>query len=217
MRTFYFYLILLCMSLYLTGCAEKNSIESINSQTSEWTAKLSEAGELEIDLNMDEQADYISLANVNMEGSQLISKFEVAIAGCANNFIIENYDASFEKLELFDFDGDGLEELIIMFDTHGGGGQGTHDIYVLWLKDTCIEAHKLDTLVELTIDVDASYNIDGVYSFEKVLYNGQEKLLVRQYMWGEEGHADMIGDMVSIVTLSKDRTQFVAEESWIQK
>lgn len=217
MRRLSLYLILLCASLFLSGCNEKNSIEEIYSRSAEWPAKLAESGELEINLNMDEQADLISLVNVNVEGAQLISKFEVLISGCKNNFIIENYDASLEKLELFDFDGDGIEELIIMFDTHGGGGQGTHDIYVLWLKDSCIEAHKLDTLVELTIDVDPTYNFDGVYSFEKVLYNGREKLLVRQYMWGEEGHADAKGEMVSIVTLSKDKTRFVAEESWIQK
>lgn len=79
--------------------------------------------ELVIDLNGDGQDDKIQIAYVDQEGSQYIADFEVIITGSDNTFTINEYDASFEKLELFDFNQDGVNELIIMFDTHGGGGQ----------------------------------------------------------------------------------------------
>ncbi len=60
-------------------------------------------------------------------------------------------------------------------------------------------------------------NIDGIYDIEKVEYNKEaEKLLVRQYVYGADGHADGIGDMVSIVCLDYKSGLLKSEQSWLE-
>ena len=63
---------------------------------------------------------------------------------------------------------------------------------------------------------DSSWTIDGIYDIEKVLQDGEEKLLAYQYVWGAEGHSDAVGNMVSEVSFRKESNSFSAEKSWIE-
>ncbi|MEG1459552.1 MAG: hypothetical protein RSJ40_09620, partial [Acetivibrio sp.] len=60
-------------------------------------------------------------------------------------------------------------------------------------------------------------NIDGIYNIEKIEYKEDIKFLVRQYIWGENGHADTIGDMVSIISFDEEKNSFIVEESWLER
>lgn len=194
-----------------------NKITPIIDDANGWSTDLLKNGSLTVDLNRDGKDDTIKIIYVEREGSPYIAEFEVTIAGSESTFKLEEYDAAFEKLALFDFDADNRNELIIMFDTHGSGGQGTHDIYILWLNSAKVLAKKINSTVEKSADPESGWNMDGIYDIEKVQYNGVEKMLVRQYVWGEDGHTDVIGDMVSIVSLNEGKNSFAAEEFWIEK
>ena len=184
----------------------------------EWSKTLQADGSLVADLNGDSKDDTIQIEYDEKEGSQYIKKIEMVIEDSSNPFILSEYDASFEKLKLFDFDQDNKNELVIMFDTHGAGGQGTHDIYVLWLNSDEIIAKQMNNpITEDLVDIESTWNIDGIYNIEKVEYKEDIKFLVRQYIWGENGHADTIGDMVSIVSFNEEKNSFIAEESWLER
>lgn len=184
----------------------------------EWSKILLTDGILVTDLNGDGKDDNIQVIYGEKEGSKYIIKFEVAIADGSEPFTISEYDASFEKLKIFNFDQDNAEELVIMFDTHGAGGQGTHDIFVLWLNSNKIIAKQMNNpTAEDLADIEATWNIDGIYNIEKVEYKEDIKFLVRQYIWGENGHADTIGDMVSIVLFNEEKNSFIIEESWLER
>lgn len=165
---------------------------------------------------MDEQEDVINLATEEIEGSQHISRFEVNIAGVSDTFIIQDYDASFEKLEVFDFNKDGIDELIILFDTHGSGGQGTHDIYVLSIADNSFKIYNIEPKIEGLEDLENSWNIDEPYIIQKVLYNENEEMIIRQYVWGEQGHSDYVGDWISIVFFNEETDCIIPKESWME-
>lgn len=188
---------------------------SIMDNADEWSKTLLMSGELEVDLNGDKRADNIKITYVDKEGSQYIKEFKVMLTGQDSPFIIENYDASFEKMELFDFGKDNVEELVIMFDTHGAGGKGTHDIYVMRLDSG--KASKINSAVEPLVDIESFWNIDDIYDIEKVKYDGEEKMIVRQYVWGTDGHADAIGDIVSIVSFNQEINSFIADSSWMEE
>ncbi len=62
-----------------------------------------------------------------------------------------------------------------------------------------------------------TWNMDGIYDIEKVEYNKEaEKLLVRQYVYGANGHVDEIGDMISIVYLDYESGLLKSEQSWLE-
>lgn len=159
-----------------------NEITPIIDHTDGWSTDLLKNGNLTADLSGDGKEDTIKITYAEREGSLYIAEFEVTIAGSENTFKLEAYDAAFEKLALFDFDGDNRNELIIMFDTHGGGGQGTHDIYILWLNSDKVLAKKINSTVEIAANIESEWNMDGIYDIEKVQSNGVEKILVHQYV-----------------------------------
>lgn len=198
---------------------EQENIEEITplvSESSKWSTDIIEKGEKLVDLNMDGQMDQIQLSYIEKEGSQYISEFSVKLEGNKGEFVINDYDASLMKIELFDFNQDNMNEIILMFDTRGGGGEGTRDIYVLWIETDKIKGVLLDPYIKNVEDKVLPYNSDGIYSLEKVEYKGQIRLLARQYMWGEDGHSDKIGDLLSIIsTVDEKKEAFIAEVAWI--
>jgi hypothetical protein len=189
----------------------------ITSRAADWTQTLTETQECTFDLDMDGQSDVIYLTYEKKEGSQYLSRFEVKIADVSEPFLIENYDASFEKLEVFDFDQDGTEELIILFDTHGSGGQGTHDIFVLSVKNHFLKIYLMEPNTDRLAGLEDSWEIDEPYMIQRVLYHGNEELLIRQYIWGEQGHSDHVGDLISIVALEKESGRILSKEAWMER
>lgn len=216
-------LIFILTASFLEGCQQTKSTEKekavpVTDCTDEWSDTLQREGILNEDINGDGQKDSIKIDYVELEGSQYIQTFEISISGKNNTFKIEGpYPASFVKMEQYDFDKDQTDEMIFLFDTHGGGGEGTHDIYVLWQNADEITVEKIDPYFENLKDVDSSWNIDGIYDIEKVQYGKDEKLLAYQYVWGEGGHSDKVGIMVSEVLFQKEKKIFVAEESWLEE
>lgn len=208
---------------FLEGCGQSDGAESekavpITDCTDEWSDTLQQDGILNEDINGDGQSDSIKIDYVELEGSQYIQTFEVSISGGKNTFQIEGpYSASFVKMKQYDFDGDQTDEWIFLFDTHGGGGEGTHDIYMLWQNEDGITGEKINPYVENLKDVDSSWNIDGIYDIEKVQYGKDEKMLAYQYVWGEEGHSDRVGVLISEVRFQKEKKSFAAEKSWLEE
>lgn len=193
-----------------------HQISLVPSKAADWTQTLMETHKLIFDLNLDNQDDVIYLTYEEKEGSQYISRFEINIAGVSDTFTIEDYDAAFEKLEVFDFDLDAIDELVILFDTHGSGGQGTHDIFVLSIENNSLKIYNMEPNIEGLPDLEDSWNIDEPYIMQKVLYNGNEEILIQQYIWGEQGHSDHIGDLISIVSLNKESNCIMPKETWME-
>ncbi len=182
----------------------------------EWTKILQETDELIADFNRDSIEDSIEIIYEEKEGTKYIKQFKLLLSGSKNPFIISDYDASFQKIEVIDVDQDSNDELIVMFDTHGGGGQGTHDLYVIKFNTDEIIAKKINTTDTSSLKMKLSWNIDDIYDIEKIEFGGTEKLLVCQYIWGENGHADMIGNLISIVSFDDESNIFVVEEAWME-
>lgn len=213
----------------LSGCSnlhQKNDgnreLAVCETSAADWKQELLSGGILEADLNGDGLADRVKLEYAEQEGSRFISEFECEIKGISNLFALRNYDAELEKMEVFDFNEDGLNEILFLYDTHGTGGAGTHDIYVLWTEqneqteEKFLKIQKLQPDVSGRNELEEDWNVDGIYSLEKCIYNNMEKIAVRQYIYGKDGHADHIGDVVSVVSLQENSSCFQAEESWIE-
>lgn len=182
----------------------------------EWTKILQKNDELIADFNKDSAEDSIQIIYEEKEGSKYINQFRLSLGGAKYPFIITDYDASFQKIVVIDMNQDNHNELVIIFDTHGGGGQGTHDLYVIELNTDEIIAKKINTTDISTLEIEPSWNIDDIYDIDKIEFEGTEKLLVRQYIWGKNGHADMIGNLISIVSLDGESNIFGIEKAWIE-
>lgn len=218
-------LFILLMTLTLAGCSKDvseesrsldiNDLQTVTDEGIEWSNMLKQDGILTADINQDGQDDVIRIACQELEGSMYITEFTIKLGGSDTVYSMEEeyYDASFEKLELLDVDGDGSREVLFLFDTHGGGGQGTHDI--MMFNDS--ELVQISSSLEPALEMENEAYLDGIYYIEKVLYGEEEKLLVRQYMYGEDGHSDGIGDVVSIVSLDSDTSSLIADVSWAEK
>lgn len=190
-----------------------------------WVPYLNENGQLTVDVNGDGINDLFRIEYVDKEGGIYIALFEFAL-GEGGQFTIsesssplEDYDAQLEAIELLDFNGDGTEELILMFNTHGAGGCGTHEIFVLWPdEENRITSQKIDSYVELSednqIQTSEDTYFDMIYRIQKIVYEGKERLMTYQSMW-EGTHSNGTGDLVSIVTLDRDSNMFKAEQAWL--
>lgn len=182
----------------------------------EWSKAVLNEGCLTADFNRDGKDDTLQIEYAEIEGSKYIARFELTLADTAVSFSISNYDAHFQKMKLYDFDKDGADELVIMFDTLGVGGAGSHEVYVLWLKSDGIIAKQMNyPETRSIVDIEPDWSIDDIYDIEKVKYKGDSKFLVRQYVWGEGGHADGVGALESIVSYDATNNTFIVEEAWL--
>ncbi|MDR0949524.1 MAG: hypothetical protein LBM69_08435 [Lachnospiraceae bacterium] len=174
------------------------------------------------------------------EGAVTIQELMISGEGIEDSFLMEDFDAEFEKMALQDTNGDGATEILLMFDTHGTGGQGTHEILIvkrdkeslnvssfLALLDPAVyskQVHfqsdrsmiltnfdgstfasyqQLGTKFDFLYDTNKLYettvcDIDGFYDFRIINYEGEEHLLLYQYVWAYE-HSMGIGALVTIV------------------
>ena len=197
-----------------------HDIQPVVDQSVEWTQKLASDGKIIADLNGDKLNDCIQMEYIQMgEGEQRISEVEVYVAGYQEKLYLSKltdiqfpYDASFEKLVLYDLDQNGVEELLLIFDIHKMGGRGSSDIFAIWIQYDCIECIKMNT----SLDKTDCYHIDDIYYVEKIVYRKEERLLVRQYVYGDRGHADGIGERVAIVSLGDDKKSFDIVETWME-
>lgn len=222
-RNLYILTVSAVIMAFLSGCQSKqfsseNETAQIDDPAAEWSRILQNDGILNADINGDGQDDLVKITYIELEGSRYIEAFELSLAGLEHTFKIEEnpYDASFVKMLLYDFDKDNTDEIMLLFDTHGGGGEGTHDLYMLRQDSDNLTGERISPYVEDFEYEDSSWTIDGIYDIEKVLQDGEEKLLAYQYVWGTEGHSDAVGNMVSEVSFRKESNSFSAEKSWIE-
>lgn len=197
---------------------KSKEITFVEDPCDEWTNTLRETGSLNADLNQDGIEDDIQIEYVEKEGTLYIDRFALSLGECRHSFVIDEIDAyiaSFQKIELIDLDHDNIDELLLLFDTHGGGGEGTHDLYTLWFHEDGIVAQKMSTEDMIFSMPGEAWNIDDIYDIDKVELEGEEKLLARQYVWGEEGHADQEGTLVSILSYNAKSNQFEIEKCWM--
>lgn len=181
-------------------------------------------GEVLVDANKDAIEDSFRIKYVDREGGLYIEEFEFALGGGSSFRILESelpytFNGHIEYIDSFDFNEDGKEELLVMFDTHGAGGQGTHELYVLWLEeDGSIISDGPITHVEMSDtvrpDLSEAARVDTIYQVQKVELEGKLCLQTRQYAW-ENFHVESIGNLVCIVTLEKGSNELVAEEAWL--
>lgn len=181
-------------------------------------------GKVLVDANEDGIADTFRIDYVDREGGLYIEEFEFSLGEGGSFRILESelpytFNGHIEYIDTFDFNEDEKEELLVMFDTHGGGGQGTHELYVLWLEedgsiifDGPISHVEMPDTVRLELSEEA--RVDTIYHVQKIEVEGKLCLQVRQYAW-ENFHTDSIGDLVSIVSLEKGSNTLVAEEAWL--
>jgi hypothetical protein len=88
----------------------------------------------ETEVMLGEKTCYISFEDIMMEGTWYIKLISVTLEGKEYPYVIHDYDATFLKLatlDSVDASGTPVTTLLLFFDTHGGGGQGTHDILML--------------------------------------------------------------------------------------
>jgi hypothetical protein len=134
-------------SSYESGQSDPNSTSSTNTKTidtlidwklieSEYdTAKSLELREnRKVEVMLDEKTCVVTFEDIIMEGSLYIKLLSVTLEGKEYPYVVHDYDATFLKLatlDSVDASGASVPILLLFFDTHGGGGQGTHDILML--------------------------------------------------------------------------------------
>ena len=128
-RNLYILTVSAVIMAFLSGCQSKqfsseNETAQIDDPAAEWSRILQNDGILNADINGDGQDDLVKITYIELEGSRYIEAFELSLAGLEHTFKIEEnpYDASFVKMLLYDFDKDNTDEIMLLFDTHGGGG-----------------------------------------------------------------------------------------------
>lgn len=219
---------LFILLLLIAGCTKSNAENATTQKdtTAAWTDTLKKEGSVKADLDGNGKDDQIIMQCIEKEGESMITGFEVSYDGkdayklCDSSDDKDIYRTEFERLETFDFDEDGKNELILQFGGHGTGGEGYHEFYVLWPgDDQNILATAVDSNVKLK---DANnydgINIDSIYTFDIVEYEGKKRIRTREYLWSEEGsHSEGTEDLVSIVTLTKESNCFESLDSWVEK
>jgi hypothetical protein len=98
-----------------------------------------------------------------MEGSRFIDELKVEFEGYENPFILTYYIAHIVDLRTSDSDGDGKRELILFFDSHGNGGQGTHDFFLFTPGENEVSVEAISREYEHEVFRDIFYRI-GTYT-----------------------------------------------------
>lgn len=199
----------------LSEKAKSYGITAVETNWKTWSEELREKSTLTEDFNEDGKPETITISYVVKEGTPYIDQFQVTTKGRESSFVLSDYNAYLEKIETCDLDGDGSEELLIQFNTWGGGGQGTHDIFALWLNSQEMKSTRINSTAAATEG--SQWLIDEIYDIQKVMYQGQERLLARQYVSGEEGHSDQVGDWVSVLHYNPKEDSFASENDWLEK
>ena len=186
-----------------------------NKQDMEWTKSLRELGKIQI--NIDGCKGFISIKNNVREGASYIGHMEIAFKDKETPYIIEDYDATFEKLSTFDVDNDGNKELLVLFNSHGNGGQGTHDLMIFKEEKAGIKCVNLaEKIDENKFNIDVIFtkdkkiqllNMDGFIAYELKITNSSYDFLYneRELYLTTKGKADGIFDFTIVRWKGEER------------
>ena len=177
-----------------------------------WVDLLEQEGKISVDLDGYLGEETIVLTNEEFEGEQRIKELYVLLND--EKVVIPGVitDSSLESIMKFDFDMDEHPEYVFLMDTHGSGGQGTHEAWILWTKKSTFE--RLECLDEFQ-EGEQEGGVDSLYHIEYV--DGDfSKMQTYQYTY-RDGHSDYQGDLVSVVAYDTDLGVFQVEDSWVEK
>jgi hypothetical protein len=150
-----------------------------NEQDEEWFQQLNETGSLTFDLSG--VTVNIQIKMKEMEGSRFIDELKVEFEGYENPFMLNYYIAHIVDLRTTDSDGDGKRELILFFDSHGNGGQGTHDLFLFTPCENEVAVEAISNEFEHEFFRDVFYRI-GTYTDDHKVdirdYDGNLKFVV---------------------------------------
>ncbi|MDR0948604.1 MAG: hypothetical protein LBM69_03695 [Lachnospiraceae bacterium] len=142
-----------------------------NEQDEEWFRQLNETGSVAFELSGVNVS--INIKMKEMEGSRFIDELKVEFEGYENPFMLNYYIAHIVDLRTTDSDGDGNRELILFFDSHGNGGQGTHDFFLFTPGENEVSVEAISREYEHEFFRDVFYRIGS--------YTDDHKVEIRDY------------------------------------
>ena len=196
--------------------------------------------ELSGDWNADGDEDCLKIEVEEVEGSSVIKRLELDVSGAKQPFLMEEKAYDFVHIFNSDFDGDGEQEIALLFDVRYNGANGGLGLYLLkqagegW---NSVLGEEVFTGVSYRVSVDlekSAYKITSEqsaqeYVLEKekipeqvidevspfyameVLGGGEQGYIrIRQYIAGED-MTDHIGDMISGLCLEDGYIRLVDE------
>ena len=204
-----------------TNSETKTNSENDLPDTSSWTKTLTDKGVLDIDLDRNNIDDEIILSYEDCEGSQRIKDFyvslnetnKIGLSESGDKLSDEQSDMTLENVLSFDYNMDSQPEFVFLFDTHGVGGNGTHEAWILWIGDNP-RFEKLDCLKYYAEGEDNSEKggLDTLYKIERV-EGDDSKMKTYQYSY-LDGHSDYNGDLVSLIGYDKTDNKLKVLDSW---
>ncbi len=256
-------IIVLCLSFLLCACGNthiKNSnnksdsldgvkiAETISYEKYEvvytWDNSVEDAsakhGMLVEDWNHDGKDDCLIIETEELEGSEVIKKFELTMSDCDSTYILEGLDYYFIDIISGNFDSDNDTEILLLFDTRYAGAEGRLGIQLL-----DFDGEKYANLVgdffsgsKYTVKIQAGNNggylicksngeevkiakdyvyesaigmVTGFYVLDVLENEGNNYIKIKQYVAGED-MTDHVGDMVSIWGIIDEKLTLVYEE-----
>ena len=213
---------------------EKSLRDDISDLMVEYSKDLSkdnehfETDELFGDWNADGDEDRMKIEVEEVEGSSVIKRLELDVSGAEQKFRMEEKAYDFVHIFNGDFDGDGEQEIALLFDIRYSGANGGLGLYLLKQTDegwNSVLGEEAFTGFSYQVSVDrekSTYKITSgqsaqefvlekekiperiidevspFYSIEVLSGGEQDYIRIRQYIAGED-MTDHIGDMVSVL------------------
>ena len=199
-----------------------------------------ETDEFSDDWNVDGIKDRLKIEAGEAEGSQSIKRFELEISGAKQPFILEQKSYDFVHIFQGDFDGDGEQEIGLLFDIRYNGANGGLGLYLLKQTDDIWKnvlgdeifsgfSYRVSTdaqkgtyeitsekngqeyvLEKQSINESAIGEVTPFYGIEVLSGAEKDYIRIRQYIAGED-MTDHVGDVVSVFCLEDGNVRLVEE------
>lgn len=256
----------LCLALSFCYCSsdygkEENFIEHVNSSTGSkkeaevnlydtfeviyaWDNSKLDASPIQEmfykDWNDDGEEDVLKIETEEIEGSEIIKMFELALSDSNTAYTIENLNYYFLDIIPGNFDNDDDTEILLLFDTKYVGAKGSLGIQLLDFNGAeytnLLEGFFLGN--EYTVNVQSGKNgsyiisksdgeevkitkdyvcdssigiVTGFYLLEVLENNGINYIKIKQYVAGED-KTDHVGDVISVWEITDSKLTLVYEE-----
>lgn len=253
----------MCLALLFGACGTKNKVNTIEDTSNvegentvnenndneyeviyTWDNSESDAksisGMLTADWNHDGTEDVINIETEEVEGSEIIKKFELSVSGCDVPYIIESQEYYFIDAISGNFDSDIDTEIVLLFDMRYAGGNGSLGIQLIDfngteyvnITDGFFSGYEYFVEVKsgndgsyvisraggekLTIDKDYVYEsamgtVTGFYSIEILENDGVNYIRIRQYVAGED-MTDHVGDVICVFEVTNNGLTLLDEK-----
>lgn len=192
------------------------------------------------DWNGDGKEDILKIETEEIEGSEIIKVFELALSGSNTVYTIENLNYYFIDIIPGNFDNDDDTEILLLFDTRYVGAKGSLGIQLLNFNGAEYTNLLEDFFLgnEYTVNVQSGKNggyfisksdgeevkitkdyvydsaigiVTGFYLLEVLENNGINYIKIKQYVAGED-KTDHVGDVISVWEITDSKLALVYEE-----